>query len=200
MSMDPVFKKFNHFPIMTKYKVRFTNILDVSNVIIIPNNPQAVTGIEDRMIFTCMFYHPDIGKFSEAMGIKVKLQDVFYNIKENRNLAWVCVEFFKLLFMKLNPNMEMRIMGRTYNSELIVRLYTKDFETMRLFSNIYTNHSDEYFNQYIKMYNYQKTNFDELCINDFLALYSKYTLEKKKSLMTERKLMDAIDEIYEDEN
>lgn len=197
--MDPVFKKFNHFPITTKYKVRYANILDVSNIIVIPTNTHSITGVDEKMIFTCMFYHPNIAKFSETRGIKVKLQDVFHNIKENRNIAWACVEYFKLLFMKLNPNMEMRIMGRTYNSEFIVRLYTKDFETIRLFSNTYSQNSDEYFNQYIKTYNHQKTNFDELCINDFLAIYSKYVLEKKKNLTIERRLADVVDEPYEEE-
>lgn len=165
-----------------KLRVRVASVLDVSNVIIIPNESDFFQTMDEKMIFQCMFYYPHLARFSEVRGLRVRLQDVFYNIRENRHLAWICVEFSKLLFINLNEDLDMRIMARSYNSELMVRLYTREISIMESMANVYKEgEGSEYYRQHMDIVRHQAQNFGEVCVNDILSLYSKYIITTKKS-------------------
>jgi hypothetical protein len=174
------FSYFNPHHGPQKLKVRVASVLDVSNVIIIPNEPDFFQTMDEKMIFQCMFYYPHLARFSEVRGLRVRLQDVFYNIRENRHLAWICVEFSKLLFIKLNEDLEMRIMARSYNSELMIRLYTKEIDIMETMANIYKEDQADFHRQHLDIVRHQSINFGEVCINDILSLYSKYVITTTK--------------------
>jgi len=176
-------RKFNYFSQITPQRLQTTvaSVLDVSNVIIIPKDTEYLTTMDEKMISRCMFYHPHLERFTEMRGFRVRLQDAFFNIRENRHLAWVCVEFSKLLFVKLNDDLSMKIMGRTYNSELIVRLYTKEFDVVKTMAHIYKSSqpsTSDYYNQHLEIVRHQSENFGEVCINDILVLYSKFIISK----------------------
>jgi hypothetical protein len=178
-------RRFNYIGTVQKPVVKVATILDVSNIIVVPEDPESVlTGMDDKMIFQCMLFYPHISRFSEVRGVRVRLQDAFFKIRENRHLAWVCVEFSRLLFSKLSEDIEMKIMSRSYNQELIVRLYTKEFDAIRLMANVYQEYEGEsstinqtFYRQHLDMCRYQEENFREVCINDFLSLYSKFVIE-----------------------
>ena len=182
-------RRFSYFSQVTPQtlQVKVASVLDVSNVIIIPRDTDFLTNMDEKMIFHCMFYYPNVERFTEVRGFRVRLQDAFFNIRENRQFAWVCVEFSKLLFLKLNDNLTMKVMGRTYNSELIVRLYTKEFDIVKIMAHVYrqtfsSSSSNEnnldYYNQHLEIIRHQSENFGEVCVNDLLALYSKFAISR----------------------
>jgi hypothetical protein len=178
-------RRFNYIGSVRNPAVKVATILDVSTIIVVPDEPDnTFAGVDEKMIFQCMFFYPHILRFSEVRGIRVRLQDSFFRIRENRHLAWVCVEFSRLLFSKLTKDIEMKIMSRSYNQEPVVRLYTKEFDVIRLLGNIYEeydgNHSpinQNFYRQHMETCQYQEENFNEVCINDVLSLYSRFVIE-----------------------
>lgn len=182
-------RKLNYIGSTQNTTVRVASILDVSNIVIVPEDPNAdIEGVEDKMIFQCMFYYPHISRFSEVRGIRVRLQDSFFRIRENRHLAWICVEFSRLLFSKLTKEITMKVMSRSYNQDLVVRLYTKEFDVLRRMGSVYeeyekinVNPSESvnggYLRQHMEICRYQEEHFKEVCINDFLSLYSRFMVD-----------------------
>jgi hypothetical protein len=183
-------RRFTCIAPVNKPVVQVASILDVSNIIVVPQDPDSVfDGVDEKNIFQCMFYYPHISRFSEVRGIKVRLQDAFFKIRENRHLAWICVEFSRLVFSKLSKDVEMKIMSRSYNQELVVRLYTREIEVIRRMGSVYEEYetpskdpritavNQEYYNRHVEMCRYQEENFKEICINDLLTLYSKFVID-----------------------
>lgn len=189
-----------------KIKVTVASVLDVSNVIILPDDSEFLRGMDEKMIFQCMFFHPNLTRFSEVRGFRARLQDVFQNIRENRHLAWVCVDFSKLFFIKLKDQLEMRITGKTYNSELIVRLYTKEFDVARTMACVYqetekvkedadtTGLMKEYYEKHLDIVRHQIQNFDEVCVNDLLSLYSRFVIQQYSLSSIAKQGMIELDE------
>jgi hypothetical protein len=186
-------RRFSCFNPVSKPVVRVATVLDVSSVIVVPNDPDtAFNGVDEKMIFQCMFFYPHIARFAEVRGVRVRLQDAFYKIRENRHLTWICVEFSRLVFSKLSRDIEMKIMSRSYNQELVVRLYTKEVDVIRRLGSVYEEYDSEsnpvnveYRRQHLEMCQYQMENFKEVCINDFLSLYSKFVIELNQFYQTD---------------
>ena len=169
--------------ISNRYNVKPVTVIDVSNIVVIPDEWASIKDIVDqKTIMTCMLYHPKTLSFSETRGLRVKMQDSFQNIRENRLHAWSCVNFFKLIFNNLRGEMDMRVVGRTFQGELLVRLYTKELEKAKQLGLVYlSRESDELrgcvqYREYIKLINYQISAFGQVCVNDIMNMYSQYVI------------------------
>lgn len=169
--------------IQNRYYVKPVVVTDTSSLVVVPEEWSSIQDIVDgKSVMTCMLYHPKNMIFSETRGIRVKIQDSFPNIRENRMHAWVCVNFFKLIFNHLRGYMDMRVVGRTFQGELLVRLYTRDFDKVKQLGLVYLlKDGDELkggvqYREYIKLVNYQISTFGQVCINDIMNMYSQHVI------------------------
>jgi hypothetical protein len=171
--------------IQTRYYVKPVTVLDVCSILAIPEDWESIQDtVDHKTVMTCMLYHPKTMSFTEERGIKLKIQDSFPNIRENRLHAWVCVNFFKLVFNHLRGYMDMRVVGRTFQGELLVRLYTKDFERVKRLGLVYLikEGSDlrglTQYREYTSLVNYQISTFGQVCVNDIMNLYSQHVIKE----------------------
>lgn len=163
--------------------VKFASLLDVSSVVVIPRDPGEFR-VEDKNSYPCMFYDPGSGIFIEQRGIRIRLQDTFPNIRENRRLAWVCADFAKYIFMKIDENFTVRIVHRTGGNDLITRIYSKDVECLAIFGKVYEPDSPLRARRHADIIHHQMENFGEVCINDLLQNYSEWIIETRNQLLT----------------
>lgn len=173
--------KRNYTP--NRHYVKVITVLDVSSVLVVPENWTSIqSSVDQKTVMPCMLYHPKTTMFSEERGLRIKIQDSFPNIRENRMHAWVCVEFFKMVFNQLRGYMDMRVVGRTFQGELLVRLYTTDFEKAKYLGLVYLLKDDDalrgaaQYREYTTLMNYQISTFGQVCVNDILNMYSQYVV------------------------
>lgn len=169
--------------IPNRHYVKPVVVLDVSSVLVIPEDWASIQdAVDPKTAMTCMLYHPKTMMFSESRGVRIKIQDSFPNIRENRMHAWACVNFFRLIFNHLRGYMDMRVVGRTFQGELLVRLYTKDFEKVRQLGLVYLLRDGEelrgavHYREYTTLINYQITTFGQVCVNDIMNMYSNHVV------------------------
>lgn len=168
---------------LNKTRILFGSLLDVSTAIVIPVNQTHKLLTSGTQIYPCLFYNPTENKFEEFKGVKIKLQDIFFNIRDNRKLAWVCVDYFKLLFTKIDPEIRMTIVNKTFNNEFIVKLYSSNYRVLHLMGNIYKKNSEQYM-KYIDLIEHQYNSCGEVCLNDIFSLYSKWIIENQQEQST----------------
>jgi len=169
--------------VTNRYYVKPSTIIDVSSIIVIPDDWDAIRDIIDlKTSMPCMLYHPKNMSFFEVRGIRVKIQDSFPNIRDNKMHAWSCTNFFKIVFSQLRGKMDMRVVGRTFQGELLVRLYTIDIEKAKQLGLIYlSGNCDDVrgcnqYKDYINLVTYQMNTFGQVCVNDIMNMYSQYVI------------------------
>lgn len=170
--------------VSNRFYVKPAIVIDVSSIIVIPEEWSLIQDIvEERTVMSCMVYHPKNMVFAEKRGLRIKIQDSFPNIRDNRMHIWTCVNFFKLIFNHLRGYMDMRVVGKTFQGELLVRLYTKDFEKSKQLGLVYLIKEDNklkgsvQYRNYINLVNYQITTFGQICINDIMNMYSHHVVQ-----------------------
>lgn len=168
----------NYYQI-NKTRILFGSLLDVSTAIVIPVNQSHKLLTSGTQIYPCLFYNPVENKFDEFKGIKIKLQDIFFNIRDNRKIAWVCVDYFRLLFMKIDPEFRMIIVNKTFNNEFIVKLFSSNYRVLHFMGNVYKKNSEQYL-KYIELIEYQYNATGEVCLNDIFSMYSKWIIENQQ--------------------
>lgn len=171
----------NRFFSLNRFYVKPITVIDVSSIVVVPEEWTSIQDIVDgKTVMTCMLYHPKNMIFSETKGIRIKIQDSFPNIRENRMHAWICVNYSKLIFNHLRGYLEMRVVGKTFQGELLVRLYTRDIDRARKLGLVYlSKENDELrggvqYREFIKLINYQIASFGHICVNDIMNMYSNY--------------------------
>lgn len=170
-------------PYIQKIEVAFASLLDVSSVVVIPSNPSD-TLREDKNTYPCIFFDPCRGTFLERKGMRIRLQDTFPNIRENRHLAWVCADFAKYVFMKIDEKLTMRVIHTRAANELITRVYSTDAENLRSFARVYEPDSPERYRRHMDIVTHQTENFGEVCINDILQNYSEWVIERRRDIVS----------------
>lgn len=156
-------------------EAEFASILDVSSIVVIPRTVQEFQ-VNDKNEYACTFYDPLSESFIERRGVRVRLQDTFPNIRENRHLAWICVDFARFIFTKVNEKITVRIVHRTASNELITRIYSKDHETLSMFGKVYEPDYPTRSQRHSEIVDYQMKHFGEVCINDLLQNYSEWVI------------------------
>lgn len=171
----------NYIP--NRHYVKPVTVLDVCSLLAIPEDWTSIQDtVDQKTVMTCMLYHAKTMTFSEERGIKIKMQDSFPNIRDNRMHAWICINFFKLIFNHLRGYMDMRVVGRTFQGELLVRLYTKDFEKAKYLGLVYLIKDGDdlrgaaQYREYTSLMNYQIETFGQVCVNDIMNMYSQYVV------------------------
>lgn len=166
---------------LNRFYVKPITVIDVSCIVVVPEEWSSIQdNVEGKTVMTCMLYHPKNMTFSETKGIRIKIQDSFPNIRENRMHAWVCVNYIKLICNHLRGYLEMRVVGKTFQGELLVRLYTRDIERSKKLGLVYLSKENEelkgcvQYREFIKLINYQISTFGHVCINDMMNMYSNY--------------------------
>lgn len=159
-----------------RIEVLFASILDVNSVVVVPLTEVPVK-VEEKNFYPCIFFEPGNNQFTEKKGLRVRLQDTFPNIRENRHLAWVCADFAKYVFMKISENMIMKIMHKTSSNEFITRLYTQDIDVLKEFACIYEPDHPERARRHMDILMHQMQNFGEVCVNDILQIYSEWVID-----------------------
>jgi hypothetical protein len=90
-------KQMKRSYIQNRYYVKPVVVTDTSSLVVVPEEWTSIQDVVDgKSVMTCMLYHPkNMVFYRETRGIRVKIQDSFPNIKENRMHAWVCVNYFQ---------------------------------------------------------------------------------------------------------
>lgn len=166
-----------------RFEVRFASLLDVSSLVVIPRDIRDLR-VDDKNNYPCMFYDPKSGAFVEERGIRIRLQDTFPNIRENRHLAWICADFAKYIFMKIDEYLTIKIVHRATSNELITRIYSKDYEVLSVFGKVYEPDFPIRIKRHADIIEHQMENFGEVCINDLLQNYSEWVIETRNQMMT----------------
>lgn len=166
-----------------RIEVKFASLLDVSSIVVIPHGAEEFR-VDDKNKYPCMFYDPFSGLFIEQRGVRIRLQDTFPNIRENRHLAWICADFAKFIFTKVDEKFVVKVVHRTTSNELITRIYSKDHETLSMFGKVYEPDCPVRARRHSEIIAHQMENFGEVCINDLLQNYSEWVIDTKTQLMT----------------
>jgi hypothetical protein len=158
------------------FQAVFASFLDVSSAVIIPQNIEDLK-LEDKHLYPCVFFEPLERRFSHRTGARLRLQDTFPNIRENRHMAWICADFAKFLFTKLSPQITVNIVFRTALSDLIARVYSKDEVVLREIGEVFLPESPDRAKTHEAIVHYQMQLFGEVCVNDILRNYSEWIIE-----------------------
>jgi hypothetical protein len=161
------------------FRAVFANLLDVSSAVVVPK-PDADLKMDDKNLYPCVFFDPFARKFISMTGVKIRLQDTFPNIRENRSLAWICADFAKFLFTKLDPNIIVKIVYRTSMSDLVTRIYSSDVDVLLDMGVVFSPESPERMKMHEEIVQHQMENFGEVCINDILQNYSAWVIESHR--------------------
>lgn len=173
----------NHFQ---SFECIFGSLLDVSSIVIVPISGFPVP-LNEKNIYPCMFFDPALKQLTERRGVRIRLQDTFPNIRENRNMAWICADFAKYLFEKLDRKMTARILYRTPSSEFIARIYSSDASTLLEFVSVFLPDTPSKADHISQLISHQMTNFGEVCINDILQASSEWFIESNKQTIRKHK-------------
>jgi hypothetical protein len=166
-----------------RIEVKFASLLDVSSIVVIPLSPEDFKG-EERNVYPCIFFDPKSKLFTERRGVRIRLQDTFPNIRENRHLAWICADFAKYMFMKVSEKLCLKIVHKTASNELITRVYSKDTENLKPFVKVYEPDSPSRASKHLDIIAHQMENFGEVCINDLLQNYSEWVIDTRHQALT----------------
>ena len=159
----------------------FGSLLDVSSIVVVPVSGFPVP-LNEKNIYPCMFFDPILKQLTERRGVRIRLQDTFPNIRENRNMAWLCANFAKYLFEKLDQKLTTKILYRTPSSEFIARIYTSDASSLMEFVSVFLPDTPSKADHISQLISHQMTNFGEVCINDILQTSSEWFIETNKQI------------------